>query len=48
MLIPKVKNVDKMMDFRPINLCMWHIDKIIAKTMANHLKRVLPYITDEA
>ena len=42
-LIPKVKNLNKMTDFRPISLCNV-MYKIIFKVLANRLNQVLPYI----
>ena len=39
-LIPKVKNPEKMFDFQPISLCNVSY-KIISKVLANRLKQIL-------
>ena len=46
-LIPKVKNPQKSIEFKPINLCNV-LYKIISKVLANRLKRVLGVVIDES
>ena len=45
-LIPKIKNPEKAKDFRLISLCNM-LYKIIAKTIANHFKKLLPKLVSE-
>ncbi|XP_050241121.1 uncharacterized protein LOC126690018 [Quercus robur] len=46
-LVPKVQNLERVMDFRPISLCNV-IYKIVSKVIANRLKPLLNSIISEA
>lgn len=46
MLIPKKDNVEKLTDLRPVALCNV-LYKILAKVLANRIKKILPGLISE-
>lgn len=46
-LIPKTKNPQKITEYRPISLCNVTY-RILAKVLANRLKKVLPNVISES
>ena len=45
-LIPKLKNSERVSDFRLISLC-YILYKLISKVLVNHMKSLLPYVVSK-